>query len=167
MILALDPSSKVIGWAVLDKTIFWSGGTVELGGTDISERCYEAFYWLDDFLGYYSTITFDAVAIEVPVLHFKNVKTLRTLAYVNGALRAAIIGNELKVVDVMPGKRLTAFGLRANTRRDEAKEKLQELVIERYGNQPEFRDNDIVDAVAVGVAALEMIDEQQRKDQDR
>jgi Holliday junction resolvasome RuvABC endonuclease subunit len=158
MILALDPSSKVIGWAILDKTIFWLGGTVELGGANISERCYEAFYWLDDFLGD-STIAFDAVAIEVPVLHFKNVKTLRTLAYVNGALRAAIIGNETKVVNIMPGKRLTAFGLRANTRRDEAKEKLQELVIERYGDQPEFRDNDIVDAVAVGVAAMEILQE--------
>lgn len=161
MILALDPSTKLIGWAMIGRDAFYQGGVIKLGGPGLNDRCFQAHAWMDEALVHNPYM---ALAIEIPVMH-RNVKVLRSLSYINGALRAAAGLYDMYIVDVLPSQRLTTFGLRGNTKRDLAKEWLRKEVEKKYGLHPEFADNDIVDATAVGVAALEMIDEQRRKDQ--
>lgn len=114
VILALDCSSTTIGWIVWDGSAR-DQGTVNLIGTDIADRCRQAFACVGLMIETHPDI--DCVAIESPVAQFA--KAVIPQARVSGAVlaRAALFG--LHVIEVTPSqakRRLCGLG---NASKDE------------------------------------------------
>jgi Holliday junction resolvasome RuvABC endonuclease subunit len=147
LILALDPSTRLIGWAVLLDG-HYEGSGIHVLPEDLNDACAEAYEWLR-FAHYPG---FKVIALEIPVLHFGNVTTLRSLAYINGALRAAVAGRA-KVVDVNPSKRLKAMGI---GKVDDKKAAIVDAVNKRF--KLSVASHDEADAIAIGLAAQEILD---------
>ena len=147
MILALDPSTKVIGWAIIDDGHRIGSGIHELP-EDLDHACQEAYEWL----AYAFYPGFTDIAIEIPVYH-RNVRTLRELAYINGALRAAVAGR-CKIISVNPSSRLKAMGI---GKVDDKKAAMIEAVNKRFKIAVESDDE--ADALAIGMAAWDQLND--------
>ena len=153
LLLALDSSTRVTGWALLDLDNLDAplAYGVETFGGDLHERLRLAGVWLDGRLGYWSSVT--TLAIEGQVVA-KNAATTAKLAQVAGALKFVAMSHGLEVVEVAPGQRLTALGLPWMMKRAAAKAQVLALVNARFGLELTAAEHDAADALAIGLAAV-------------
>jgi len=147
-LLALDPSTKVIGWAQFDGDDLVDCGAYHVRGDNLDDKMADAAIWIDHHMG-----AAYILALEMPVM-WRNVKTTVRLAQMVGALRLAAFPYARAVVEIMPGSRLLALGLRINMKRAEAKKQVVRLVNAMFSLELTAKDHDAADAVAVGLAAL-------------
>ena len=157
MLLALDPSTTCIGWAVLtlDGERVVKYGTHRPRGDTLDEKLVDAYHWflwlLDDgdtFLG--DAVT--AYAFEMPIV-YRNPATTIKLAQMVGVLRVAAFQWVEQTIEINPGGRLSALGLPVNLKRAVAKERVIANVNSLYGLELKPKDEDAADAIAVGLAA--------------
>ena len=136
LLLALDSSTRVTGWALLDldnldKPLAY-GFQVFKG--DIHTRLHQAGTWLDALLtdcqGWKGDIAIMAIEGQVVA---KNAATTAKLAQVAGALKYVAMSHGLEVIEVAPGQRLTALGLSWMMSRAAAKAQVLALVNARFG----------------------------------
>lgn len=139
MILALDASSTVIGWAIYDGAVL-DHGEVKLKGDDIADRCRQAHAALNLILSNYPTV--DCVALEAPASRFK--KGLIPQCRVSGALMCCAKLKTLHVVEVTPGEAKKAL-----TGRGDAEKVDMQVAALAYGVAGEHAS----DAVGVAKAA--------------
>ena len=160
IILGLDPSTKAIGYAVLDTDgdAVLDCGVYKPGGRSFDWTLLHADVWLNDYCaeGFYGLqsehdIWKSATAIEMPVKH-RNVKTTITLAQLVGVLRTAAFNWMDTIIEVIPAERLTWLGLPGNLPRKMAKEQVTRLINWRYSLDLKPEDHDAADAVAVALA---------------
>ena len=160
-LLALDPSTVCIGYACFDTHSdpdLVDFGTFKPEGDDFSAKLVDVQVWLMLKLKWYGT---DIMAFEAPVLHM-NVQTLKQLAYFDGALWAIAAQHEVRVMEVMPGQRLSYFGWPIKTKRKTAKTVILGKVHLVYPHlNLQSKDHDIADAVAIGLAALKMLKQEE------
>ena len=154
LLLALDSSTRVIGWALLDlsdldKPLAYG---VETFGGDLHERLHQAGRWLDRMLGEL-TGNVTILAIEGQVVA-KNAATTAKLAQHAGALKYVAMAHGLDIIEIAPGQRLTALGLPWMMARDAAKAQVLALVNARFGLALTADEHDAADALAVGLAAV-------------
>lgn len=108
VMLSLDLSSTTIGWIVYADAVR-DQGTVKLTGSDIADRCRQAFAAVGLMIETHPDI--DCVAIESPVARFA--KALIPQARVSGAVLARVALFGLHTIEVTPGqakKALTPSG---------------------------------------------------------
>lgn len=150
MILALDPSTVCIGWALMDAEHVYEHGVFR--PKDLADIGYWAFDLMSSTM---ETSNIEVVALEMPVLHssHQNVMTVIRLAQVTGVLISVAQRLDVRsIVEVQPHERLTALGLPLRMKRAAAKEAVAAVVRGRYGI--ELAAGDEADAIAVGLAAL-------------
>jgi Holliday junction resolvasome RuvABC endonuclease subunit len=156
LLLALDSSTRVIGWALLDLDNLdapLAYGVHEFRG-NLHERLYYSGVWLDTLLRTeFPSVTI--LAIEGQVFA-KNAATTAKLAQVAGALKFVALSHGLDVIEVAPGQRCTALGLPWMMARDAAKAQVLALVNARFGLALGADEHDIADALAIGLAAVNM-----------
>ena len=156
LLLALDSSTRVIGWAVfrldnLDKPLAY--GVKKFNG-DLHERLYQSGAWLDGKIqdyGWWGSMA--VLAIEGQVVA-KNAATTTKLAQHAGALKYVAMSHGLDIIEIAPGQRLTALGLPWMMARDAAKAQVLALVNARFGLELGADEHDAADALAVGLAAV-------------
>lgn len=160
-ILALDPSTVCIAHALLDTEIdhILDYGAFHPGKRDIDDILASAYWWLFDLIRHHPD-TPTILAIELPVYH-KNVKTLRTLAQLTGALRVATYSWMDETIEVLPAERKTALGLPANMKAKPAKTHILRIVNAMFDLDLTADQHDIADAVAVAVAAQKKLRERE------
>lgn len=109
VILALDCSSTMIGYVVWDGSVI-DHGEIKLTGSDIADRCRQAFAKVGLIIEAHPDV--DCVAIESPVARFP--KAIIPQAYVHGAVlaRAALFG--LHAIEVTPTQAKHALTDRGN-----------------------------------------------------
>ena len=157
IILGLDPSTKAVGYAVLDtdSDAVLAHGTYKLRQDSLDHTLVDGYLWLERELDAWFTtgsdLLINAIAIEMPVKH-RNVATTIKLAQMVGALRCAAFYWLETVIEVIPAERLTALGLPARMKREDAKEQVTRLVNWRYSLDLKPEDHDAADAVAVALA---------------
>jgi len=157
-LLALDPSTTAIGWALFDvetDALLTSGVWRPPRKAEFDERCAAACLWL-----YKRLSGVDAFAYEIPVVRH-NPRTTVMLAEFSGALRSLAWVYVKRIIRVLPAERLTAFGLPWNVKRAEAKRLIVQYVNLRYGLGLTEKEHDVADAVAVGVAAMSRLKEEE------
>lgn len=161
MIVALDPSTKVIGWALMDDEQVYDYGAIQIEGDGLDEklddlRCKVADLMVSLF-GYQDD-SLELCGIEMPVLHRRhskqNVHTLKVLAQVVGAIRCTIYPWAYEVLEIIPSQRLLALGLPARMKRADAKAAVLRNVNQIYGLELSSKEHDTADAIAVGRAGL-------------
>ena len=153
LLLALDSSTRVIGWALLDlsgldKPLAYG---VETFRGDLHERLRQAGTWLDYLLA--GTFDVTTLAIEGQVVA-KNAATTAKLAQHAGALKFVAMARGLDIIEIAPGQRLTALGLPWMMGRDAAKAQVLARVNARFGLALTADEHDAADALAVGLAAV-------------
>lgn len=142
-ILALDASSTAIGWVV------WCGsardhGTIVLKGSDIADRCRQAFAHIGGLIESHPDL--DCVAIESPVARFA--KAVIPQARVSGAILARAALFDKPVVEVTPGQ-----AKRALCGRGDAEKIDMQVAALRYGVSGEHAS----DALGVALSAVGMV----------
>ena len=108
LLLALDSSTRVIGWAVfrldnLDKPLAY--GVKKFNG-DLHERLYQSGAWLDGKIqdyGWWGSMA--VLAIEGQVVA-KNAATTAKLAQHAGALKYVAMSHGLDIIEIAPGHML-------------------------------------------------------------
>ena len=154
-ILGLDPSTVAIGYALLctDSDHLLDYGVYKVEGNALDVKLWLAHDWLEDFFELGDTRRWAQVlAIELPIYH-RNIKTLRTLAQMVGALRAAAAYFTDQTIEVLPSERRLAMGITIRMKSKPAKDAIRRIVNQIYGLDLGPDDHDISDAVAVAVAA--------------
>lgn len=164
IILALDPSLKAIGWALLDSgadKILASGEVCKHATQDIDVRLYRACIWLRHQLHTFTVFgelyAPNIVAIEMPI-HVHNAKTYCEQCQLVGALRLEISYSGMSTITVYPSERRKVMGM--DFKRKSAKEVKQMIMDEvnkRYGL--EIESDHESDAVAIALAAKEKLNE--------
>lgn len=165
LLLALDASTTAIGWAIMDRdTVYECGTRTFASRSTFYIRLVTATYWLDNFR-HSQCHPISAVALETPVIHRDpkkvNVETSLHLAYMDGALMATALRLGMNVYQVRPGERLIALGLPANLLRKDAKEMVRQRVNLLFGLELGPKEHDTGDAIAVGMAAIRQILQQE------
>ena len=158
LLLALDSSTRVIGWALLDlsdldKPLAYG---VETFGGDLHERLRQAGRWLDDLLvgeilcrwGMVTTL-----AIEGQVVA-KNAATTAKLAQHAGALKFVAMARGLDIIEIAQGQRKTVLGLPLTLDSKSSKIQVTALVNARFGLALTADEHDIADALAIGLASV-------------
>lgn len=113
IILSLDASSTTIGWVLWDGTAR-DQGTVKLSGTDIADRCRQAFAAVGLMIEAHPDI--DCIALESPVLRFAGcIPQIRISGVV--MLRAALFG--LHVIEIAPAAAKRALSGTGNASKGE------------------------------------------------
>lgn len=143
-ILALDASSTMIGWVVLDAGQVRDHGEQKLAGADINDRCRQAYAHMGALLACHPDV--DAVAIESPVARFA--KAVIPQAMVSGAIRTVCRLRDLHVVDVTPTEAKQALAGKGNV----DKSRMQRCA-EAYGVSGEHAS----DAVGIALAATKRV----------
>lgn len=162
MILALDPSTTCIGWAVmpLDAATVTEYGAYGPKGDDLDHKLIDAHRWLRWMFDQYKefaphTTPGEAItvyAFEMPIV-YRNPATTIKLAQLVGVLRVAAFDDVERTIEINPGGRLAALGLPVNLKRAVAKEKVLDTVNMMFSLELKRKDDDIADAIAIGVAA--------------
>lgn len=161
IVLALDASTKAIGWALFDLGKRHPEDLLKYGlerfTGNIWERLNKAADWL---LGWMIEPEFwngGIVAIETPVV-YKSAGSAIKQAYMVGVLGAIgqrkMKGTRMKreVMELRPDERLTALGLPPKCRNP--KPWVVQYVNQIYGLELDLKtDHDIADAIALGWAA--------------
>lgn len=158
-ILALDPSTKCIGWAILDTetdTIV-NAGDYKPAGNSLDDKLADCYDW---FNVEFFAMACDVLAIELPIYH-RNVKTLRTLAQLAGVLRLAASEWSETIIEILPAERRLALGVPIKLTGMPAKQQIRRLVNATYGLDLKPDQHDISDAVAVAVAAARKLREKE------
>ena len=153
LLLALDSSTRVIGWALLalsdlDKPLAYG---VETFGGDLHERLRQAGTWLDYLLA--GTFDVTTLAIEGQVVA-KNAATTAKLAQVAGALKYVAMAHGLDIIEIAQGQRKTVLGLPLTLDSKSSKIQVTALVNARFGLALTADEHDAADALAVGLAAV-------------
>ena len=158
-LLALDPSTSCIGWALFVGEELDTFDSYQPQGKTFDRLIANACDWLDN-LGW--RLMPKIIAFELPIVA-RNIKTTITLAQLAGALRfiafSEITNYVGTVVEVYPGSRLAALGLPIRLKRAEAKRRVVALVNARFGLNLTQKQHDIADAIAVGLAAMRQMRE--------
>ena len=157
LLLALDSSTRVIGWALLDlsdldRPLAYG---VETFGGDLHERLHQAGRWLDRMLGEL-TGNVTILAIEGQVVA-KNAATTAKLAQHAGALKYVAMAHGLDVIEIAQGQRKTVLGLPLTLDSKSSKIQVTALVNARFGLALTADEHDIADALAIGLAAVRLI----------
>ena len=157
MILALDPSLSCIGWAVLtlDGERVVEYGAYRPRGNTLDEKLMNARWWLRIVLGRMEEDV-THFAFEMPVV-YRNAATTIKLAQLAGVLRVAAFEWAEQTIEVNPGGRLAALGLPVNMKRAVAKFAVIANVNALFGLELKDSEDDIGDAIAVGVAAAKRL----------
>jgi len=153
-ILAIDPSTRCIGWCVLDTradAIRDYGAFKPRQDVGLDDKLKECHEWLAELMAE-SRRGYDVFAFELPVYH-RNVKTLRTLAQFAGVLRLAARPWAEQTIEILPAERRLALGVPIAMSGARAKAHIRRLVNAIYGLELKADQHDIADAIAVAVAA--------------
>ena len=155
MILALDPSSKMVGWAVMELNTVHGCGAFKPEGDTFDQQLAHISESVEGIGNTYfggKGSELPACAIEVPFYHpgHRNVRTVKVLAQIVGAIRLTVFPWVTQVIEVLPANRLTALGLPGNMKRDPAKAAVRRNVNAIYGLELTGKQHDIADAIAVG-----------------
>lgn len=140
IILALDASSTAIGWCVYDGTVR-EHGEVRLTGSDIAERCRQAYAALGLLLLNHPDV--DAIAIESPVARYA--KALIPQARVSGALLTVAALKQIPVKEIEPSVAKKALAHSGNAN----KNRMQDYALD-YGVHGEHA----ADALGIALACV-------------
>jgi len=159
LLLALDSSTRATGWAVfrldnLDKPLAY--GVKKFNG-DLHERLYQSGAWLDGKIQDYRWWGSMAIlAIEGQVVA-KNKRTPIMLAQVAGALKYVAMAHGLDIIEIAQGQRKTVLGLPLTLDSKSSKIQVTALVNARFGLELGADEHDAADALAVGLAAVNLM----------
>jgi Holliday junction resolvasome RuvABC endonuclease subunit len=151
VLLALDASTTMLGWALLDLEKRHPDDLLEYGRYPLRGHLWDRL----DYGQEWARRTIDParvglVAIETPVV-YRNAKSTIRQAYMVGVLGLLAHTQGLEVVEIRPDERLTALGLPARLR--DPKGQVTRNVNGIYSLSLGPKDHDIADAIAIGWAA--------------
>ena len=114
IILSLDASSTTIGWVLWDGTVR-DQGTIKLTGSDIADRCRQAFAAVGLMIEAHPDI--DCIAIESPVARLA--KAVIPQARVSGAILARAALLHIPICEVTPSEGKRALAGSGNATKDQ------------------------------------------------
>ena len=156
IILGLDPSTKAVGWALLEAE---NDTLLNLGvirAEHLDKFCGETLLYFGSYLINQIFVNptldrLDVVACERPI-QYKNADTTYKLGQVFGMIHFLALQWTDTFLDIVPSERLTWLGLPGNLPRKMAKEQVTRLVNLRYSLDLTPEDHDAADALAVALA---------------
>lgn len=155
-ILALDPSLKAIGWALLDSDedeVIGAGWYTGHESKDIDNCLYEAVMWLRAKCEVFGSLhKAKILAIEVPI-YVHNARTFGKQCQLLGALR---VHSPFEVIEIYPSERRKVMNMDFKGKSaKEVKQMIMDEVNRRYGL--EIESDHVSDAVAIALAAKEKL----------
>lgn len=151
MILAIDPGTLQLGFAVLEQDVLYTAGVLKLKPKDpIGMRLRSIHRTVSDMICNHKQTK---IAIETPFMH-RNAQTFLKLGYVRGIIHMLAAEHDIEVIELSPRtikQRVTGSG--SATKEDVAWALAK--FFPAYRNELKITNkHDMTDAIAVGVASL-------------
>lgn len=167
-IIAIDPSSNALAWAVVDQDQVYNTGRIDYGKIkDMSQR----LKIINDELGALITLHKPTHGVIEQSVYIQNFQSSRVLSYIIGGSWMVMTGAGITVEDVNPLVWKQGIGYKNVSKQDrtemennnvagniqiklkkERKERVRTIVTLRFGEEtPGLDDDDIVDALGIAM----------------